>query len=365
MKKIKITFLIFVGFLILVPLFRFNYEGLISSTENRTLATKSELIKDNKLNKDFFTDLNYYLEDRIGLKFAFKFIHEKLNFYVFQMENNYTKIGFCGKGNWLFYNGDNLMNSYFRRNLFSEEKILLYCSKVKNMQNWCEANGIKFIFFIAPNKNEIYSEFYPYKMPNKKSCTEQLVERLQNLGVNVIFPKNEILNAKNKENFPIYFERDTHWNSLGAYYGSVLLVKKIKELLPNYELPSISYNFLPKKVAGGDLPNIIGTNKGTMTGFDVKSFVFGKETENLYEYIKNKGSDGVITEGNKNLPRLVMFRDSFTTALEPYISPYFSYAEYNWRDFSEEEKAYVLEQKPDIVIFESVERIANRIFDFD
>ncbi|MCQ2594092.1 MAG: hypothetical protein MJ196_02405 [Treponemataceae bacterium] len=360
MKKIQIIFLVLVAILILIPLFRFDYETVISQREKRELATRPEI----RLKKNLFNKLSLYFEDRIGLKYEFKEMFEKLNLY-YQMENNYTKIGFYGKRDWLFYNKDNLFNSYFRRNLFTDDQLCSYSRKVQNMQKWCESNNIQFIYFIAPNKNEIYEEFYPYKRNNTKSLTEQIVERLEADGVTVIYPKDLILEAKKRERYSLYYERDTHWNKLGAYYGSISLVKKIKELLPSYDFPEISYEFTMKKIPGGDLENIIGTSKGKMTDYDVKTYLCGKENNDIYIYEKNAGRDGVITRGSSKKPKLIMFRDSFTSALEPYLSPYFSYAEYNWCKLQEKEKSYILEQYPDIVIFEVVERSVPNVLNLD
>ena len=83
---------------------------------------------------------------------------------------------------------------------------------------------------------------------------------------------------------------------------------------------------------------------------------------NYYTYIKNDGMDGIHTQGaGKNLPRALIYHDSFFTALEPFVSPLFSEAEYIWKQFREEDKEYVLQYKPDIIIFEAVERYAPTI----
>ncbi|MDR1956427.1 MAG: hypothetical protein LBQ30_06190, partial [Treponema sp.] len=57
----------------------------------------------------------------------------------------------------------------------------------------------------------------------------------------------------------------------------------------------------------------------------------------------------------------IIFRDSFFTALEPFASAQFSSAEYIWRSFNESEKQYILANKPDIIIWEVVERSISGI----
>ena len=83
------------------------------------------------------------------------------------------------------------------------------------------------------------------------------------------------------------------------------------------------------------------------------------EAGELYTYLKNEEAKGVITEGrDRTLPRALVFRDSFFDILEPFVSPLFSHTEYIWKNFGDEDKAYVLEYRPDILIFERVERAA-------
>ena len=75
------------------------------------------------------------------------------------------------------------------------------------------------------------------------------------------------------------------------------------------------------------------------------------EQTDFYAYLKNEGTKGVHTKGtNPNPVRALIFRDSFFSSLEPFVSPLFSEAEYHWKQFRAENKAYVLEYKPDIIM---------------
>jgi hypothetical protein len=79
--------------------------------------------------------------------------------------------------------------------------------------------------------------------------------------------------------------------------------------------------------------------------------------ERYYRYTKNEEKDGIVTENTDiALSRAIIFRDSFFTALEPFISTLFSSAEYHVRWFTEQDKQAILQNKPDIIIWEVVER---------
>ncbi|MEQ1871899.1 MAG: hypothetical protein ABL961_17915, partial [Vicinamibacterales bacterium] len=73
------------------------------------------------------------------------------------------------------------------------------------------------------------------------------------------------------------------------------------------------------------------------------------------------GDPLIITEiPGSTLPRLVMFRDSFTSALAPFLSEHFSRAVYLWQnDF---DAAVIEQEKPDVVLHEIVGRHLHTIY---
>lgn len=363
MKIFRFFFCVIVFFLILLSVFTSDFKSKVSEREKRKLAPFPELKSEGKLNKNFFNEMNLYLEDRIGLKFQYKKLHEKLN-DVYQVENDADKSGFIGKDGWLFANGDRLLENWQKTNRYTEEELSYYCSKIKNMKSWCEKRGIKFIFYVAPNKYEIYGEFYPFQpRPQGETLCEQIVSRLKNEGVDVIYPRDFLLEKKRTEPFPIYYERDTHWNKLGAYYGSLSIVSRIKDFFPGCALPSISYDFEKCDVPNGDLEPLIGTSSRLMTDYKVRATVDGKELTGLFQQ-ENPQNDPKFfaTRADERFPRLVMFRDSFGNSLYPYLAPYFSRGEYWWRFPAESDKPYLRSFKPDLVIFEVVERHMQYVY---
>ena len=162
---------------------------------------------------------------------------------------------------------------------------------------------------------------------------------------------------KNKKNSLLYKETDTHWNNNGAYYGYKAIREKMEELFPDvYFGKEIKYDISKTKKNGGDLLPILGVKEyGALSVFDYTP-------ENGYPYIirKNKERNVVVTDARdidvSPLPRAVIFRDSFFVSLQPFVSSLFSEAIYHWKAFDSKDKKMVLDEKPDIVIFEIVER---------
>ena len=349
------AFIICALFVLFVPIFTFNIQDVISEKENRYLTSFPAIIKDNHLNSNFFKECNSYFSDRFGLRQYFIAINNLVNT---KLHANKGIQALQGKNGWYFYinkaDGDNYAD-FMKQNLLLPETLMMFKENVKNTADWCEANGIKTIFLICPNKHNIYSEFYPFPRPDGITRADQLTTVFNELGVNYIFPRDYILLKKTSSKYPLYYETDTHWNPLGAYCAFELLKTKIEALFPIIDFPEISYKIsIEYSDTAGDILPMMNVSKSKSTRPSLSPN--GETNADYYEYIKNDGRH-VITKGkNRALPRAIIFRDSFFIALEPFTSPLFSEAEYIWRAFSDSDKEYILKNKPDIIIFEEVER---------
>jgi hypothetical protein len=246
-------------------------------------------------------------------------------------------------------------------NLFTKTEISRFIENIDRRRQWCEDNNIKFIFLIAPNKHNVYPEYYPFARPDGITRTEQIMAALPDmLKDTVIYPLDSLLQHKGGQT-PLYFETGTHWNMAGAYLAYKMLFDRIKQLFPQTTFPAIDF---VTEISYDDSDSI-----AFMSGFSS----YGKTTapvmrpvegwERYYRYTKNEEKDGAVGKGGivientgTALPRAIIFRDSFFMALEPFVSTLFSSAEYHWRRFSEQEKQAILQNKPDIIIWEVVER---------
>ncbi|MDR0539358.1 MAG: hypothetical protein LBG74_02480, partial [Spirochaetaceae bacterium] len=233
-------------------------------------------------------------------------------------------------------------------------------STIEQRKTWCESNGIQFLILIAPNKHNIYPEYYPLERPAGITRTEQILAALpDNIKETVIYPLDDIISKKDAA-FPLYFETDTHWNMAGAKCAFDVLFLRIQKLFSHIEFPRPEWMLEINYDTEGDIP--------PMSGFAS----YGKRTvpvlrpqagwDAYYRYINenlngHNDINGIITENtDAALPRAIIYRDSFFIALEPFTGTLFSRAEYIWRGFTPMEYEYILEQKPDIVIWEMVER---------
>ena len=353
----------FIAALFLPPLL-LDRTSVVSQKENRNLAQKPVIIKDGGMNKEYFSQFDAWLGDRFGLREPLVALDSVVKN---RMKSKYvlTDRALEGKDGWIFYinnnDGANLVD-FYKLNLLDEATLSRIEDNVRETVEWCAEHGIKVLYLIAPNKHSVYSEYYPFDRPEGITRGDQVAAAINAGGADCLFPRDLLLEKKATAPFRLYFKTDTHWNPLGAYYAYEVLRGKIETLFPEVQFPGITYRTeIQEGAYRGDLIPMF--NKPGMEENEyIQVTPDSAKFTDFYEYIKNEGRDGVHTR-NKNvgLPRALVFRDSFFRALEPFVSPLFSEVEYVWKDFTEADKERILEYKPDIVIFEHVERYASNL----
>lgn len=356
-KAFQIAFVSVVCLILLFPIIGFNGKGEISEAENRKLAEKPDFSWKS------FAPYDSYFQDRFGgrdslVEFANWFDYEILR----RSLHNNLAIG--GRRGWLFYtdadDGDNLAD-FNKKNLLDSTQLEQFGSNIQSIVEWCNANNLKYLFVICPNKHSIYPENYPYSRPAGKTRLFQVDSVFRSLGVAYVCPLDTLISLKDSDNLPLYYETDTHWNPLGAYYAAQMIKTEVEKLFPDIEFPewnkSVEVSYSNTE---GDIMPLLNLKKAKSTRPIVKN-----GTNLFTDYYNRVESDiegrfHTQTE-NKNLPTAIIFRDSFGSALVPYLSTLFSSADYNWKQFRDADKQYVLQRKPDLVIFEAVERYSLSI----
>ena len=189
------------------------------------------------------------------------------------------------------------------------------------------------------------------------------LESLNIEGLSIIYPYERLLNESEKN--LTYWKNDTHWNTYGAYIGYLELIKEIKKDFPDIqEVKETDINISETPFLGLELLKILSMDiqKGLEKYKNVLYKTVSLKKEN-FDYVKNDGKDGrngIITKSNKKY-KVLIFRDSFTISMIPYISQTFGEVNYIWsHDLNEYEKV-INDYKPDIVIYESVERYIENL----
>ncbi len=362
----NIAFVLMFVIVLVLPLTKINYAEK-SKTENRNLA---KIVSFHKLKHSEFLNwtksFENWLNDRFRGRDKVISAYKKFDYALTgRIANNRAMMG---KNGWLFYidknDGNSLLN-FQNKSRFSEAELVRIKNNIVRQKELLAAHGIDYYVLIAPDKNRIYGEYYPdyiHKVA-EKSRTDLLIEYLTTEKIKVIYPVNELLQAKEKGY--IYFPWDTHWNNYGAFIGYTQLMNDIKQKHPNIKsLKLDDFTVSSVKSTGGDLFNFLGFKMKDVENYNCDYLNLELKTRK-WNYIKKeearkKWGNYLFNSNPEPLNNIdvVLLRDSFTTAMVPYLSESFSNTHYFWTHNFNVVYPEILEIKPQIVAHEMVERYA-------
>lgn len=365
-KKIgsKIILCSFVTVICLHSLFWFLLSDAISlnSNENRELVKRPELTLKNV--ETYPTEYNKYYNDNMPFRSVLVTLNSAIDYFCFKKSSSSSVV--LGKKDWLFYssvNDGNPIADYQGTNLLSNEELKHIADNCVKQRDFLASKGREFVIFIAPNKERVYSENMPqkYGKPSKENKVKQIVDYLKkNTDLRVVYPLDELMKAKETLKDNIYFKTDTHWNSIGGYIGSKCLLKELGIDMPN--VTSKDIHILRKDKYAGDLLEML--NLYAVVDLDDFLYEVNGYKKNQVNCIKNDLFNEIIyTSKNSDKRKLYVCRDSFMSAMAPYVASQFNnsyyrrYDTYSYNDFEQ--------QNPDIFVFEVIERYVDRLGTFD
>ena len=308
--------------------------------------------------REFPKKLEGFLDDRSPFRNQLITLDSGIDYYLFG-EGNERAV--AGKDGWLFYcdSADgNPIDCYQGGNLLEEEELRQIAENCVRQRDFLAEQGTEFVIFIAPNKERIYPEYMPdrYGLPSETSRVQQIVDYLrEHTDVRVVYPYDELMAAKASLPEEIYYKTDTHWNQIGGYIGAKALLRELGITLP--ELSEVIVT--PAGEKAGDLARSLGleqflkSTEYTVKGYDVHGVESLGEYDDVYAYRAE----------NADPRKFYAVRDSFYVAMLPFVQSQFNESwskyclDYLYEDF--------VEQKPDIFVYECVERYVENLIRFD
>lgn len=337
----KYQYLFITSFLLILILplvmlnFDFNNKDYIIKVENRMPNPAPNMFKDNKINTSFGLELEKWLQDKAPYR------AKLIKFYNKNFVQHTTRVLY-GQNGYLFYTKDDSVNMYKRNIILSDEEIKQHITPIIEIANKLKEKNIKFYWMIPPNKHTVYPEFFPknIKRLDNPSRLDQIIayinkNKLDKL-LNIVDVRQDL--ESNKTKFPfLYYETDTHWNTIGAFLGHQVLINAIKKDFSSLPVTLQLEQFdLNETRFIGDLARSAARNL--------------KSTH--YEFTP-KFKDQSIKDKN-----IIVYRDSFFENMMPFIDYYFNNAQYYTKQIKLEDIDTIISQQPDMVVYESVERLA-------
>lgn len=320
--------------------------------ENRNLYTKPEFSFKNIT--EFPKNYENYYNDNLSFKNEIRKIRANVN-YKFGISSSERVI--VGKNGWLFYNSIaaesvSSISDYRKTTKYKLEEKEKIKDSLLNTRDNLKENDIEFYILVAPNKENVYSDYLESKIGRsnaKFSRIEDLVNYLRkNTDLELIYPKDVLVNNRKIEN--TYYKYDTHWNYYGGYLGTIELMKNIDS---EFEIPKIR---LEKMEYAGDLANMNLTSKLTNKEPIVKGFYddikFSCEEKPEFKYCNS--NDPIYDK------TILFVGDSFRNATIQYLAKLYKNSIFVHRDYFD--KKIINDYNIDIVVYEVVERYSDSLY---
>ena len=310
--------------------------------------------------KELPDKLGRYTRGRFGFRETLIKMHAWLNVELLATSTSPQVL--LGKDHWLYFTGERSIEDHRGIVPMSEEEIAKIVDMMQGWQSFTNAHGIRLLVVLAPSKHTVYPELLPAWVTRlgKQTRADQLLSRLAaQTSIDVLDLREVMLAAK--AGHPLLFSRtDSHWNDLGAYIAHEAIARRLARWFPSVAIDGVdAVQIEPTTNPKGDLARLMGYLSLPGDFFYVKTPTApgAKEisaTQVASALRGNSEDHRVFEKEGAPIPRAVIFRDSFMTAVTPFLVELFKHAELRWsRDFDYE---LVSAQCPDVVIFELVER---------
>lgn len=357
-NKIWIIAFLFIicGVQLLWPLLRKHLDN--QNYENRVPAERPQF--SFAAIEDFPSSYEAYYNDHLPFRNQLIRLGGAIEYYAFHNSSNQNVVR--GKDGWLFYNSfqdDNPIESYKGMNLFTQEELAQIADNLTGVKNTLEAQGAEFVLFIAPDKERIYAEKMPdyYGTPAEEYRTKQLIDYLrEKTDIRIVYPYEELMEAKQNNPQQLYYRLDTHWNYIGAYVGCMALAEELGVNMPRLDELDIAET--EPTLCG--LADMIGLRSSMNTDPDYE--LSGYDTHRLVmdRYELTGVTAYHCTDADPR--KLFMVRDSFADAMGAFLASQFD--ESVMIHYSSYTHEQAISEQPDIYVYETVERRIGELLDF-
>jgi len=343
----KCFIFIFLLFLVLPLVFVDFSSDRISVLENRRLANYPNISDIKKHPKKFIHDFDDWFKDSTGFREKFISIYKKTdgifgqNYYL-----DGTSIVFIGKQGHHFHTHYNqLLPIWHGKPWLDDVQSNELSNKLNSINQYLKEKKIPFIVMFCTDKESIYPEYYPdfvIKGPEPTSLDAVVDYISANTNIDFFCIKENLL--QEKENWLLYPKTGDiyelcHYNETGSFIAYMELMKHINKYFPNlkpftFDDVDITYR-------------INGSSSLTL------------KQEKKYKEIESRFIEDALEFENKDLslPTLLLFQDSYAYWFKDYLPQHFGRTIMHHLDTLEHFEKFIDLYKPDIVVFESAERV--------
>ena len=350
---------IFLAVIFLPPLVAiFGIGPTTSLTEKRAPVAPPPLVLDVPGLTFFHRNFEGYWNDAFGFRSSLVRAYNRVSLWLGVSPSAKVVVGTDG---WLFVGDEYSAVEYYRATRpFTPEELVWWQGLLEARRDWLAERGIRYLFVVAPDKQDIYPEYMPAALNRVGTATrlDQLVTHLdRHSDLRLLDLRGALREAKAYDR--PYERLDSHWNELGAWFAYAEIIKRLSVWFPRVQpVPLSEFERTWSTEQGNDLAMLLSLSD-VMPGEYLMLVPRVPRRAHLVptDGITPSGSVAVLVSetGDPALPRAVMFHDSFAQRLWPFLSEHFERIVYSWQyNF---DPALVESEKPDVVLDEMVDRV--------
>ncbi len=266
-----------------------------------------------------------------------------------------------GKADWLYLGNDfgGVVSESAGLRHYSDKQLRIIKNNILLLKKSLKRSGIELVVVVPPNKHSVYPEYLPYEIFDDSKLDildQQALPAFLNL-------KPALLN--NKEMGQLYHKTNSHWNTHGAYFGYRAIINYLNKQV-GFDLQALPFKHLDLYASptnAEDISMMISVKvpeeridgkvspKNKLYGpvLSKKNPYFTQATDPNYERIHHntKCNDAC-------LDKVIFIRDSFGAELVDLLI--YNTRQLNVLHTKELDLDYVINQQPDLLIYEVVER---------
>jgi hypothetical protein len=259
-----------------------------------------------------------------------------------------------GRDGWWFFATDGDVEATLNESRFTPAELERWRVTLQHTADFLAARGIAHVFVIAPGKAAVHPEGLPAGLHPRPAPTrtDQLVDTLRTRStVTVVDLRDGLLAA--------------HWNDVGAAVGYRQILGALAGRVPGLAPPAgpDGFGIVSVPTATGDLATMLGL-EGTLGEAEWRLTPAQPRRARIIEPRgdhKRFAVPRVVTVvDDPHLPKAVVYRDSFGSALVPFLAEHFQRMVTLWE--YDVVPATIREEQPQVVIQQWVgRRLYNRV----
>jgi len=311
----------------------------------------------------FPADCDAFFNDHFGLRTTL--IHWLDHIEVLWLKSSSSDTVIVGKKGWFFLTESPVTKGCQPSHPFTAGQLRRWQQVLEARRDWLARRGIRYLVVFVPEKQTIYPEDLPRRYRPLQTRGTRLDQLMTYLHAHTDVPfldlREPLRQAKPQER--LYHYTDAHWNDRGAYVGYRRIVETLASWFTGMEpWPRSAFYDEVQREPGGDCVRMLALDH------EITEEILKLTPKPEYPRLTHGTHEGfappvsgmappfAMYQDNSRLPRAVMFCDSFTAAMYPFLAQHFQRIAFIGQCFPTFDPALVEREQPDIVIQEMVER---------